>query len=64
MATFTTRSSNLNDLFRRSRDIAITQGWGSALHDKFTPGIIFKACEIKVKSLKKAFLTTWGKKFD
>ena len=47
MATYRTRNSNLIDQLGRGRDGRITQDCRSTLHDKLTPGKIFKVYDIK-----------------
>ena len=47
MATYRTRNSNLIDQLGRGRDGRITQDCCSALHDKLTPGKLFKVYDVK-----------------
>ena len=47
MVTYRTRNSSLIDQLRRSRDGRITQDCRCTLHDKLTPGKIFKVYDVK-----------------
>ena len=47
MVTYRTRNSSLIDQLRRSTDGRITQDCRCTLHDKLTPGKIFKVYDVK-----------------